>query len=139
MPMAGALLSLALLGLGGCGSSGGYANAPRPPAPAIVSVAVTNARVQVSPSRIGAGPVVLLVSNQSGRSHDVIVDAIGGGGGCVSAPASTGPINPQGNARVSVGLVAGACVIGVRDGGVQPVRLTVGPERTSAQADLLQP
>lgn len=138
-PTLAALLCLALVALAGCGSSGGYANTPRPPAPANVTVAVTNSRVLVSPDRIGAGPVVLLVSNASSRSRDVIVDGASGGPACVSAPASTGPINPQGTARVSVGLVRGACTVSVRDGGAQPARLTVGSERTSAQADLLQP
>ncbi len=139
MPTLAALLSLALLGLGGCGSSGGYANTPRPPAPANVGVAVTNTRVLISPDRIGAGPVVLLVANESSRSRDVVVDGSGGGSACVSAPASTGPINPQGTARVSIGLVRGTCAVGVRDGGPDAAHLSVGPERTSAQADLLQP
>jgi hypothetical protein len=137
-PTVGALLSLALLGLGGCGSSGGYANQPRPPAPANVAVAINDSRVLISPASIGAGPVVLLVANESSRSRDLVVDGAGGAA-CVREPASTGPINPQGTARVSVGLVPGACVVSVRDGGPAPVRLTVGPERTSAQADLLQP
>jgi hypothetical protein len=132
--MLAALLCLAAPALAGCGSSKGYANAPRPPAPANIGVAVTNARVLISPDRIGAGPVVLLVANESSRSRDLTV-----AGTCVAAPASTGPINPQGTARVSVGLVRGACVVGVRDGGPAPARLTVGAQRTSAQADLLQP
>jgi len=134
-----ALLCLALPGLAGCGSSRGYANTPRPPAPANLAIAVTNSRVQISPDRIGAGPVVLLVANESSRSRDVVVDGLAGGSSCVSAPASTGPINPQGTARVSIGIVRGACVVGVRNGGPAPARLTVGAQRTSAQADLLQP
>jgi hypothetical protein len=137
--MLAALLCLALPAVAGCGSNGGYANTPRPPAPANLAIAVTNSRVQISPDRIGAGPVVLLVANESSRSRDITVAGASGGSSCISAPASTGPINPQGTARVSIGIVRGACVVRVRDGGLTPARLTVGAERTSAQADLLQP
>jgi hypothetical protein len=135
----GALLSVAMLALGGCGSSSGYRNTARPPAPVNVAVNLTNQRVLISPTRIGAGPVVLLVANESAKSRDLTLTPAGAGTACISSSASTGPINPQGTARVAVALIPGACVLGVRDGGLTPARLTVGPERTSAQAALLQP
>jgi len=137
----GALALLLLLAgvAAGCGSSADYANADRPPAPISISIAVSAKRVAVSPDHVGAGPVLLLIANESSRSHDVTLTATGGRRGCVAADASSGPINPQDAARLSLSLVRGACTIGVDDAGVRPARLTVGPERTSAQQDLLQP
>ena len=133
-------LSATMLIIAGCGSSHGYDNANRPPAPLNVAVYLTNQRVSISPDRIGAGPVVLLIANQSSSSHDLtLTSPPGSSSSCVDGDASSGPINPQGNARVQVNLVEGDCVLGVEDGGLHPVRLTVGPERASSQDKLLQP
>lgn len=134
----GALVVLAGL-CAGCGGSASYANADRPPAPIAISIAVTGQRVAISPDRVGAGPVQLLIANESGRSRDVRLAAAGGGRSCVVDGASSGPINPQGAARISLGLREGTCAVSVADGGIRPARLVVGPERDSAQQDLLQP
>lgn len=142
--MLGALSAMVLIALAcaGCGSSGGgsYDNASRPPAPISISIAITGERVDVAPARVGAGPVVLLISNQSSRSRDVTLTAPDGSdSSCVESDASSGPINPQGVARIQLPIVEGTCEVGVADGTLAPVRLTVGPERESAQQDLLQP
>ncbi|MGB2711752.1 MAG: hypothetical protein WBC33_09565 [Conexibacter sp.] len=133
-------LSAATIVLAGCGSGDGYDNAARPPVPIHVSVSLLGGRVQLSPAQIGAGPVVLLVANQTSALRDLTLStAAGASSSCVTATASSGPINPQGVARVPVDLVEGACVVGVRDGSLRPARLSVGPPRPSAQEDLLQP
>ena len=140
--MLGALSAMALIVAGvGCGSSGdGYDNASRPPASISISIAVTGERINVAPARVGAGPVVLLISNQSGRSRDVTLTAPDGSdGSCVDDDASSGPINPQGVARIQLPLVEGTCEVGIADGTLAPARLTVGPERESAQQNLLEP
>jgi hypothetical protein len=140
--MLGALSAMVLVLVGiGCGSSGdGYDNASRPPAPISISIAITGERIGVSPARVGAGPVVLLISNQSDRSRDVTLSAPDGSdGACVDVDASSGPINPQGAARIQLPLVEGTCEVGVAGGTIEPARLTVGPERETAQQDLLQP
>lgn len=125
----------------GCGSTDDYANDPRPPAPIDVSVNITNDRVSVSPDRIGAGPIVLLVANESDRARDVTLSPPrDGASACVDADATSGPINPRGNARVQLEVVEGECVVGVRGrGGPRAARLRVGPQRPSAQNELLQP
>ena len=132
---------LVLAGAAGCGSSGsGYANASRPPAPVTLSIVVADGRIAISPDRVGAGPTLLLIANESTRSRDVtLTPALGSSRGCVTADASSGPINPQGSAHVNLPLVEGTCAIGVTGGGIPPARLVVGPERESAQQDLLQP
>jgi hypothetical protein len=137
----GALSAMALVvAAAGCGSSDSYDNAERPPAPINVAINLTPDRVFISPDRIGAGPVVLLVSNQSGRSREVTLEAPArSGSSCVDGSASSGPINPQGTARVQLPLVEGRCVVGVVDARLQPAPLTVGPTRRTAQDDVLQP
>lgn len=139
--MLGALATLVVLaGLcAGCGGSTSYANADRPPAPISISIAVSNQRVAVSPDRIGAGPVQLLIANLSGRSQDVTLTAARGGRSCVADGASSGPINPQGAARISLAVRQGTCTISVADGAIAPAKLIVGARRPSAQQDLLQP
>jgi hypothetical protein len=142
MRMLGAL-SAAAIGAAtaaGCGSTGGYDNASRPPAPVNVAVSVTNDRVEVSPSHLGAGPIVLLVANSGDKSRDVTLSqAHGASSSCVASDASSGPINPRGVARLPVELIEGDCLVGVRGDGVHPAHLFVGPERKSAQEDVLQP
>jgi hypothetical protein len=137
--MVGALCA-AMLGVAGCGSASGYRDRPRPPAPINVAVSLTNDRVRISPARIGAGPVVLLVANEGDTSRDLtLAPPSGSHRSCVAANASSGPINPQGTARVTVDLRQGDCIVGVRDAGLRPALLVVSAERTSAQAELLQP
>jgi hypothetical protein len=137
--MVGALSAAVLVVVAGCGSSASYDNTPRPPAPVDIGVNITNGRINLSPGRLGAGPVVLLVANSSDTSQDLTLTSAASGSSCVADDASSGPINPQDTARVSVNLVRGTCSVGVKDGGVSPARLVVGAQRTSAQADLLQP
>jgi hypothetical protein len=139
--MIGALATLVVLaGLcAGCGDNASYANANRPPAPISISISVSRERIAVSPNRVGAGPVLLLIANESGRSRDVTLTAAASGRSCVADDASSGPINPEDAARISLGLVEGTCEVSVADGTISPARLIVGPERESAQQDLLQP
>ena len=140
--MLGALSAMALAAaIAGCGSSGGsYANAARPAAPISVSIYLTDTRVAVSPAHVGAGPVLLLIANESTRSRNVTLTApAGASSSCVTADTSSGPINPQGTARVKLSLVQGTCAVGDAAGTLRPAHLVVGPERQSAQQDLLQP
>src|SRR5215207_11214799 len=134
--MLGALSATLIIVGAGCGSSERYDNADRPPAPVNVSVSLMPGRIAVSPTRIGAGPVVLLIANESGRSRELTLAASReGASGCVDNDASSGPIHPQGTARVKVSLLEGACAVGVADGALPSARLAVGPERPSAQGD----
>jgi hypothetical protein len=133
-------ISVAVL-VAGCGASKDYANDPRPPKPVEVSVTVTDRRVLVTPRRLGAGPVTVTISNQSGRSRDLrLAPPRNSLSACLEADASSGPINPMGTAQLSVELVEGDCLIsaGGRDGPA-PATLTVGRERESSQQQLLLP
>src|SRR3954453_3582640 len=96
----------AALLVAGCGSESDYANKPRPPSPITITAAISKDRVQVSPRRFGAGPITLVVTNQSGRSADLVLetDTSGGKSGIRQ---QTGPINPQGTASLKADLRQG--------------------------------
>lgn len=146
-PAAGALAMM--LALEGCGSTGGsFANEPRPPTPINLTVYINKSRVSVSPNSVGAGPVVFIVTNQAAQTQSLTVTS---GGFESSSVASTGPINPQATATVTVDFKSpGNYSIATATGGqtqaaqangpqIQPATLHVGTERPNASNQLLQP
>ena len=122
----------------GCGEDDDeYENRARPPAPVIVTAAITDRGVAVSPERLGAGPVELIVTNLTDQARDLMFETreIGGTGGGIQQ--STGPINPGDTARLQAELRPGRYAITADGVGTVPVR--VGSPRPSAQDQLLQP
>src|SRR3954451_9806050 len=101
LPQAAAALMVAIAAAG-CGGDDGHPNESRPPSPINVSAAITEARVAVSPRRFGAGPIVLIVSNQTEQARSVTfeTDEIDGSGPGVRE--TTSPINPAGTARIQL-------------------------------------
>lgn len=142
-------LAVATLALTACGSSGKYANRPHPPVPINLTVSINDSRVSVSPSEVGAGPVVLLVTNQASKAESLSILPAGSAAG--QALASTGPINPQGTAQVVVDIKnSGDYTVTTGTGGstdaalaspssIQPARIHIGPPRPSAGNTLLTP
>ena len=58
----------------GCRAAGGSApTQPRPPSPINLTVYVNDARISVSPSRVGAGPVVFIVTNQASKAEQLAI------------------------------------------------------------------
>jgi len=134
------LVGAAVAALVGCGTEDDYANKPRPPAPINVTASIGDDRISVSPPSFGAGPVVFIVTNQSGRSQDVTLATDTLGSGKTGIRQSTGPINPQDTGQIQVNLEKGTYTVQVKsDTGIQPATLVVGAKRKSAQDDLLQP
>jgi len=125
----------------GCGAETGYKNNPRPAAPITITAAISKHRVEVSPQRFGAGPVTLVVSNQTAKLRDLILESEStpGSNRAGLAPQHTGPINPQGTASLKADLREGNYTVRVRTRDIRPARLVVGHPRTSAQNQLLQP
>lgn len=125
----------------GCGStSHAYRNSPRPPAPVVVSASIGDQQVSVSPTHLGAGPITLVITNQSASSQQITLatrDAPGSGPGVTAV--RTGPINPRETASVRAEVRPGTYDLAVRGGAVQAARIHVGQPRPSAQNDLLQP
>jgi hypothetical protein len=132
---------VAALGAAGCGSSNdSYKNEPRPPAPVVVSASINDQRVMVSPERLGAGPITLVITNQSNTSQQVTLETEERpGGGPGRRAVETGPINPRETASVKADVVRGTYSLHVAGDGVRAARLVVGRERKSSQNDLLQP
>jgi hypothetical protein len=133
------LLLAAVVVLAGCGDDDTHGNKPRPPAPINVTAAIDADSIRVSPETFGSGPVVIIISNQSGAPQTVTLetDEIGGGSGGIRrstseiASRSTGQLQadpPEGTYRLSTGSAD-----------ITPAELEVGERRESAQNELLQP
>jgi hypothetical protein len=130
--------SLALAGalVAGCGASNDYKNEPRPPAPIVVTASINKNQVAVSPKRFGAGPITLIVTNQTGASQELTVEVNTGQAGFKGR---TGPINPRDTGQLKADLARGTYSVHVDGNSIRPAQLTVGRQRASAQNDLLQP
>ncbi len=126
----------AALAAAGCGADDDYANKARPPAPINVTALISDERVDVSPRRFGAGPIVLIIANQSARSQEVTLESDDGEAGITQ---TTSPINPDGTAELKVRVTEGTYKIGVGTNSVQSASIEVGEERETAQNKLLQP
>jgi hypothetical protein len=124
-------------GVAGCGGDD-FANEPRP-ADAIELTGVIQTRgVTVSPSKgVGAGPILLTISNQTDDAHTVTLEG-------ESVEERVGPIQPQDTATIQKTLEPGRYQ--VRAGSEQavkreipPASLTVGAERPSSSNKVLLP
>jgi hypothetical protein len=132
-------IALALVSVAGCGGGGDYANKPRPPAPINVTAAITNSKISVSPRRFGAGPIVLIISNQSSSAQKVTFETDELGGDQPGRKFNTTPINPRATATLKVDVRQGRWKLSASEDAVRPAALRVGRKRDSAQNDLLQP
>jgi hypothetical protein len=95
--------------------------------------------VSVSPQRFGAGPIVLIVSNQSSSAQKVIFETDELGGTQPGNTFNTTPINPRGTATLKVDVREGDWKLSTGDGEIRAAAVSVGHRRKSAQGDLLQP
>jgi hypothetical protein len=134
-----ALLAAGALALAGCGEDEDYKNELRPPAPINVTAFVSAKRVSVSPATFGAGPIVVIVTNQSNSSQDVTFQTERGGTGNADVTQSTGPINPGDTGQIKIDVVEGTYQVKTGNAEIRPATVAVGPERQSAQNELLQP
>jgi hypothetical protein len=129
-------LAVAATAVVGCGGGTSYKNEPRPPAPIIVSASINNRQVAVSPHRFGAGPITLIVTNQTGASQQVTVEINTGAAGFKGR---TGPINPRDTGQLKADLPRGIYSVHVDGPSIRGARLLVGKPRPSAQNEVLQP
>jgi hypothetical protein len=131
-----ALAVAAALGIGGCGGDEDHANHERPPATINVTAAIADGRIHVSPREFGAGPIRLLVSNQTASAQEVTFETAGDASGVTQTSA---PISPQSAATLEVEPTEGEYELSTGDDAIQPVAVQVGAPRPSAQNELLQP
>lgn len=123
----------------GCGEEDDYKNEPRPPAPIVVSASIGEDRVSVSPRRFGAGPITLIVANQTQSAQELRLETDEVGGGEAGIQQETGPISPGETASLKANLRPGTYRVGVDGDGIDEAALNVGKPRESAQNQLLQP
>jgi hypothetical protein len=128
----------AALMVAGCGGSKDFADKPRPAAAITLTGTIKDSGVSVSPSRVGAGPVVIMISNQTQSSHTLTLD-----GGDI-APVRTGPINPADTGQIKRTLAPGSYV--VKAGSekavsreIPPAHLLIGKARPSSNDQLELP
>jgi hypothetical protein len=136
------------LTLSACGSTGSpAASRPDPPTPTVLSAIVSASQLRLSPDRIGAGPVLLTITNQSSRSVAVLVHRSGSSG----AVARTAPLNPQGVTQLKVDLSRGTYTVAAapserrtdaqasRPAQIATARLRITRSRASSGGQVLQP
>ena len=134
-----AILCAAGLALAACGEDD-FENDPRPAVPKQLTGVITEQKVTVSPDELGAGPVVITVSNQTEASHTVTLESSDGG----TIREQVGPINPLDTATLQRTLTQGTYT--VKAGSetavpkeIQPATLTIGKDRKSGSGELLLP
>jgi hypothetical protein len=120
----------------GCGGSD-FKNNPRPPVPLELTGVIQEAKVTVAPNRIGAGPVLITLSNQTHDAHTITLE-----GGSVRE--RVGPDNPLVTATIQKTLRPGTYE--VRAGSdvsvpreIQPAVIVVGRQRPNSSNKLLLP
>jgi len=132
-----ALLATTAVVAVGCGGGEDFKNEPRPPAPVQLTGVIRDDKLTVSPNRVGSGPVILLISNQTDDPHTITLDGSG-------VKETVGPINPldtakiqqtleQGNYEVKAGSEAAVAKE------IAPAVLEIGPPRKSSRNQVLLP
>jgi hypothetical protein len=133
-------VSLLLAGatlVAGCGGGDHFKNEARPPTPIQLTGVISDRGVTISPKRVGAGPVILTVSNQTDSAHTITLEGNG-------TTDSVGPVNPLSTAKLQQTLKEGTYT--VKAGSKQatanfipPGELTVTAARPSSSDQLLLP
>jgi hypothetical protein len=135
-PRAAIAVAVALAGAAaGCGED--FANAPGPPPQITVSAVISPAGVSVSPSRLRAGTIELIASNQTATSQRLTVQSTRGGGRRLRQ--ATGPINPGDTASLKATLAAGSYLVSAGSPAIEPTTIVVSEPRTGNRDRLLQP
>ncbi len=123
--------------IAGCGGGSHFKDKPRPPVPVQLTGVVTDRGVQISPRRVGAGPVILIISNQTQDAHTITLEGNG-------TTDTVGPVNPLGTGKLQATVTAGNYTVKVgssqatsRD--IPSGTVTVTRERQSSSSDLLLP
>lgn len=117
-----------------------FENEPRPPTPIQLTGVITEEKVTVSPAEVGAGPVVITISNQTENSHTVTLESTSGG----TVKEEVGPINPLDVATIQRTLDQGQYTVkagseAAVEREIEPATLNIGAERESGSDDLLLP
>jgi hypothetical protein len=127
-----------MLGVTGCGDED-FANEERPPTAVELSAVIQEDGVKISPSREGAGQVLITFANLTDRAHTITLEG-------EDVIERTAPIQPEDTATIQKTLRPGTYelragssrAVAIEDQ-IRPATLTIGQERTSSNNDLLLP
>ena len=122
-----------------CGDESERANELRPPAPINITAAIDGDRVRVSPSSFGAGPVVFVISNQSGAVQRLTLETDEVAGDTGGIRRSTGDIAASSTGNLSVDVREGTYRLSTGGNDIRPAAVEVSAERPSSQNELLLP
>ena len=130
------LLAVAFTSLAACGEKD-FANHPRPPIPVELTGVIQESKVTVSPAKVGAGPVLITLSNQTKAAHTVTLEG-------ESVRERIGPVNPLDTATIQKTLQPGRYRVSAGSARavpreIVPAELTVGKERSNSSNNVLQP
>ena len=139
------LVAGAALATAGCGEDD-FKNEARPPVPIELTGVIQEDEVTISPNGIdkpiGAGPILITISNQTKESHTVTLESEAVRGQPVRE--RTSPINPLDTATIQKTVSQGRYE--VRAGSevavpkeIAPAQLRIGPPRKSSSDRLLLP
>jgi hypothetical protein len=131
--------ALAVLAASGCGGGAARPNEDRPPVPITVTASVSPDRVSVSPGSLGAGPVRLVVVNQTTAAQQVTLQSALQPGQGPGIRRQTAPISPQDTATLAADVRPGRYTLSVGGRDIRRATLQVGAPRPSSQDTLLLP
>ncbi len=123
-------VGLAALILAACGSDD-FANDPRPPVPAEITVKIGDGAVVVSPKEFGAGLVNFEIANLDDTAATFAING--------PTEAVSDEIPARGNNSLKTELETGSYEASADGVEARPFSFEVGPERESGQNDLLLP
>jgi hypothetical protein len=123
-------VGLAALVITGCGRDD-FANDPRPPVVAEITVKIGAGQVVVSPAEFGAGLVNFTIANLTTTPTTLAISG--------PVDAESREIAPSGNAVLKVDVKTGEYEASADQAAVRPFSFNVGAERPSGQNDLLLP
>ena len=133
---ASAAAALAAALLAGCGEDD-FKNEARAPIREALTGVIQDDAVTVSPSKLGAGPVEITISNQTDAKHSITLEG-------KSIVERGGQVEPGGTATIQKTLRPGTYE--VKAGSTKAVRreirpavLTIGKERKNSNNDVLLP
>jgi hypothetical protein len=114
-----------------------FANRPRPPVPIELTGVIQEDAVTVSPSNVGAGPIVITISNQTKRNRMITLEG-------EAIRERRGPVPPLGTATIERTLTPGSYEVraGTRVAvprEIQPAELRIGKRRANSNSELLLP
>jgi hypothetical protein len=129
-------MALAVALLGGCGGED-FKNEARAPIREALTGVIQNDAVSVSPSKLGAGPVEITISNQTDAAHSSTLEG-------ASTVDRTEPVQPGDTATIQKTLRPGSYE--VKAGSekavsreIRPAVLKIGKERKNSNNELLLP